>query len=406
MNYEVKNIYKKTNNKRVGVKVIGSKSITARALMLAALADGDSILYGASDCDDCTTFKNCLNSLGIECVTTGTTVKVSGCGGKLNKKSGKIDVGSSGTAARFLLAFLAFQDGEYYLTCSEGMKARPIQPLIKTLQKIGATFTFTEKEYSFPFYIRGTRSPARELSVDITASSQFLSALLMASVCARKPVSIFVSGGHGMSYVKMTIDMMWSFGVTVKEEGDKFIVSGKFSPKRYEIEPDISAACYFYAMNKILGTNIYVQGLLPHSMQGDSKFIELLKTFDGGKVDMSEFSDQALTLAAIAPYLSAPTEICGISHIRGQECDRINAIISSLAAMGVKCEERADGVIIYPSQPRPAKINTFGDHRVAMAFAVTGLRANGIIIENAQVCSKTFADYFEVLDDLCGRLRL
>ncbi len=119
---------------------------------------------------------------------------------------------------------------------------------------------------------------------------------------------------------------------------------------------------------------------------------------------MGGFSDQTLTLAAIAPYLDQPTEIVNVAHIRGQECDRIAAITHNLTAMGVKCEERADGVKIYPSQPKPAKINTFGDHRVAMSFAVTGLRADGIVIENSEVCSKTFADFFNVLNLLCDKL--
>ena len=119
---------------------------------------------------------------------------------------------------------------------------------------------------------------------------------------------------------------------------------------------------------------------------------------------MRAFSDQALTLAAIAPYLDNPTEICGVEHIRRQECDRINAIVTNLKAMGVKCEEGGDGVKIYPSQPKPAKIKTFGDHRVAMSFALTGLRADGIIIENAEVCSKTFKDYFSVFDEVCDKI--
>lgn len=157
-------------------------------------------------------------------------------------------------------------------------------------------------------------------------------------------------------------------------------------------------------MNKILGTDISVRGLMRHSMQGDAKFIKLLENFNGGEIDMSGFSDQTLTLAAIAPYLEKPTKICGVAHIRRQECDRIRAICENLAAMGVRCDEFCDGVTIYPSAPRPAKINTFGDHRVAMSFALTGLRSEGIVIENAQVCSKTFAGYFEVLDELCKKI--
>ena len=191
-----------------------------------------------------------------------------------------------------------------------------------------------------------------------------------------------------MDYVNMTCDMMWSFGVNIKRVGNKYTVFGGYEPKRYDIEPDISAACYFYAANKILGTDISVRGVMPHTMQGDYKLIQLLKNFDGGEVDMSAFSDQALTLAAIAPYLKNPTTITGIAHIRGQECDRIKAIVTNLTALGVRVEEREDGVKIYPSQPVGCEIETFGDHRVAMAFAITGLRCNGVVIKNAEVCQK------------------
>ena len=400
MNYEVKNIYGKTKNSAVSVSVPGSKSITARALLIAALADGESTLYGVQFSDDCQTFLNCLKELGIDCSVDGTTVKITGCGGVLPKAKAEINVGSAGTAARFLPAMLAFQDGEYRVNCSEQMKKRPVAPLVGALESVGAEFSGK----SFPFTIRGTRSPKAEVTVDINESSQFLSALLISAVCAPCPVKIKVTGTHGLDYVNMTLDIMRAFGVTAEESSGVYTVSGNYSPKKYEIEPDVSAACYFYALNKILGTDVRVNGLLPHSMQGDMKFIKLLKNFNGGRVDMRAFSDQALTLAAIAPYLDNPTEICGVEHIRRQECDRINAIVTNLTAMGVKCEEGADGVKIYPSQPRPAKIKTFGDHRVAMSFALTGLRADGIVIENAEVCSKTFKDYFSVFDEVCDKI--
>ena len=400
MNYAVKNIFGKTNNKPVSVTVPGSKSITARAMLIAALVDGTTTLYGAQFSDDCETFLNCLTSLGIKSEREGTTLKIEGCGGKPEKKRAELYVGSAGTAARFIPAFLAFCDGEYTLTCSQQMKSRPIEPLINSLKSVGAEFTFLERENSYPFIIKGTSSPNTEIEVDIGESSQFLSALLISAVCAGKPVKIKPNGVHGRDYIEMTLNIMWSFGVSVKEGDGEYIVEGKYAPKRYHIEPDVSAAAYFYAINKILGTGISVNGVMPHSMQGDIKFINLLKDFDGGKIDMSSFSDQALTLAAIAPYLKKPTLISGVAHIRRQECDRIKAIVHNLCAMGIKCEEREDGVKIYPSQPRPATINTFGDHRVAMSFAVTGLRADGIVIENAEVCSKTFKDYFKTLDDV------
>lgn len=406
MNYQVKNIYGKTNNKNITVRVEGSKSITARAMLIAALAEGESTLSGAQFSDDCATFLKCLNALGIKSEANGITVKITGCGGKLAVNQAEINVGSAGTAARFLPAFLAFQSGKFKVDSSAQMKNRPVEPLITALTQLGARFTFLEKENSFPFIIEGTTSPSTQITVDISKSSQYLSALLMSSVCAVKPVLVKSIGSHGRDYIDMTLNIMWSFGVNVEENNGAFTVNGRYSARQYDIEPDVSAACYFYAINKILGTSVAVNGVFPHSMQGDIKFIKLLKDFDGGTVDMSAFSDQTLTLAAIAPYLAKPTHITGVKHIRGQECDRIKAIICNLKAMRVRCEEFEDGVKIYPSKPQPATIKTFGDHRVAMSFALTGLRADGIVIENAEVCSKTFKDYFNVLDGVCAQLAL
>ncbi len=407
MNYQVKNIYGKTNNKNITVRVSGSKSITARAMLISALADGESTLFNAQFSDDCATFLKCLNALGISTHTNGTTVKITGCGGKLAVNQAEINVGSAGTAARFLPAFLAFQKGKFYVDSSAQMKNRPVEPLITALTQLGARFTFLEKENSFPFIIEGTSTPKTLIEVDISKSSQYLSALLISAVCANKTVTIKPTGFHGRDYIDMTLNIMWSFGVNVEENNGVFTVNGRYSSKKYDIEPDVSAACYFYAMNKILGTSVAVNGVFPHSMQGDIKFINLLKTFNGGTVDMHAFSDQTLTLAAIAPYLAKPTHITGVKHIRGQECDRIKAIICNLTSLGVECEEYDDGVKIYPAPDggiKPATIRTFGDHRVAMSFALTGLRADGIIIENAEVCSKTFAEYFQTLDNVCAEL--
>lgn len=404
MNYEVRKIYGKIKNKSAVVKVPGSKSITARALLLAALADGESVLYGAQLSDDCATFIGAVKALGIGVEVDGTTVKIIGCGGSLPVKSGEIYVGSAGTAARFLTAICALNGGEFRFTASEQMQKRPQADLISALEDLGATFVFEGKNNCFPFTVRGAFEPADEVTVDITKSSQFLSALLMAGVLAGKPLTVKTIGSHGMDYVQMTLDMMWSFGVNVSEEGGAYTVCGGYSAKKYDIEPDVSAACYFYAMNRLLDTDIKVAGVFPHTMQGDIRFINLVKNFNGGAVDMSAFSDQALTLAAVAPYLENPTEICGVSHIRGQECDRIAAIVHNLTAMGVRCEERADGIKIYPSEPHGAGIETFGDHRVAMAFSLCGLMTDGIVIKNAEVCSKTFKEYFEVLDGLIEKL--
>ena len=241
MSYTVKNIYGKTNNRRIAVNVPGSKSITARALLIAAIAEGESVLHGMQFSDDCLTFLQCLIDLGINCKVNGTTVTVEGCGGKLNKKSAEINVGSAGTAARFLPAFLAFQDGEYKLNCSDQMKKRPISPLIKTLESLGASFTFIENPNSYPFIIKGTASPKTYAEVDINESSQFLSALLISAVCAEKPLNITANGKHGLDYVNMTASMMSSFGAKVKDNGGVYSVNGKYTARQYKIEPDVSA---------------------------------------------------------------------------------------------------------------------------------------------------------------------
>lgn len=402
MNYAVKNVYGKIRSDDVAVKVPGSKSITARAMLIAAAADGTSTLYGAQFSDDCRTFLGCLSSIGIKYQLDGNTLQIEGCGGAPAIKSAALNVGSAGTAARFLPAFLSFCDGQYKLDCSEQMKERPVGALIDALKTLGAEFEFSEDKNRYPFTVRGTRTP-RDTEVDVTESSQFLSALLISAVCAGRPFTVAVKGAHGRRYIDMTVAMMRSFGATVTESGARFKVSGAYSSRSYNIEPDASAAAYFYAANKILGTRLRVDGL-QNSIQGDAEFISFLKDFDGGTADMSAFSDQTLTLAAIAPYLGKPTRIVNVRHIRRQECDRIRAICVNLAAMGVRCDEREDGVTIYPSAPRPARVKTFGDHRVAMAFALTGLRADGIVIENAEVCSKTFAEYFTTLDKITKNL--
>ncbi len=394
MDYIVKNIANKITNKKASVCVPGSKSMTARALLLATLAKGKSVVKNINLSGDGATFLQCVQNLGVAVELDGTTVTVQGCGGVLPVKKASLNVGSAGTAARFLTALLAFSEGEFTLDCSPQMKKRPMQPLLQALTQAGAKFIYHESEYAFPFTVIGCKTPVANLQVDVQKSSQYLSALMMCAPMTGTKMTLTPVGNHGMDYVAMTAQMMRDFGAEV--EG--FTVSGAYRGRAYTVEPDLSAACYFIALNKILGTQVQVLSLPENTLQGDGAFMRALQGFDGGKIDLSACSDQTLTLAAIAPYLSKPTHICGVAHIRGQECDRIYAIVHNLTALGVPVEELEDGVIITPSQPRACKIDTFGDHRVAMSFALTGLRADGVVIENAHVCEKTFANYFTVLD--------
>ena len=438
--YEVK--CPKNINREIVVEatVPGSKSITNRALLIAAMANGTSTLNGCLTSDDARHFLECIKDLGFPVEETsdgklGSNIRITGFGGTIPNKKATIYVGSAGTAARFLVAMLAFSDGEYTVNSSLQMKKRPMQPLIDTLRASGAIVTCLEEEGHFPMHIVGAKDKGNipdAISVNIDKSSQFLSALLISAGALGKKLEIDVTGSHGLSYVDLTISIMNSFAVSVEKrlinEQVKYIVSDikGYNAIEYDIEPDMSAAAYFYALAAILGAKVYVKGVSRKMLQGDVAFIDVLRkmgcnvveTKDGLEVhgreegsllgditvDMSAFSDQALTLAAIAPFAGGRITINGIGHIRVQECDRINAIVSNLRGLGIEVEEDEDSVTIYPGQPAAGEIETYDDHRVAMSFALTGLRAEGIVIKNPDCCKKTFAEYFDILDGIIMKL--
>lgn len=439
--YEVKCPRKIKENVLAEAVVPGSKSITNRALLLAAMANGTSTIKGCLTSDDARHFLECLKTLGFPVKEDadrglGSTITITGYGGEIPNKKTEIYVGSAGTAARFLVAMLAFSDGEYTVNSSEQMKKRPMQPLIDALKEAGAKVECMEEEGRFPLHIIGVGDKSLipdKFTVNIDKSSQFLSALLIAVGALEKKAEISVVGTHGLSYVDLTAEMMKSFGVVPKKQvvdGQiKYLLSGEGSLEAlvYEVEPDMSAAAYFYALAAVLGTQVTVKGVTANMLQGDVAFLKVLEKMgceiqegndgnlvvagkEGGKlkggfrVDMSAFSDQALTLAAIAPFADAPITITGIGHIRLQECDRINAIVKNLDVLGIRTEEKADEVTIYPGVPKGGELETFDDHRVAMAFALTGLRTQGVIIRNPSCCKKTFAEYFDVLEKVLTEL--
>ena len=411
------------------VTVPGSKSITNRALLLAALSQGTSTLHGCLSSADAQVFLECLCTLGFAVTRDGDDITVTGCGGRIPRDAGEIYVGSAGTAARFLTAMLAFSRGEYTVCSSPQMQRRPMAPLIAALRAAGAEVECLGEEGHFPLRIRGA-APEQipdALTVNIDESSQFLSALLIAAGTLPRPLQIRVTGSHGLAYVEMTAAMMAQFGVTPAFREGTYHLPGAdgYLSREYIVEPDLSAAAYFYAMAALTGAQVTVERVSAQMLQGDAAFLDVLEQMGcrvlrgaevtvigsadgrlrgGFTVDMSAFSDQALTLAAIAPYADAPIRIIGIGHIRLQECNRIQAIVKNLAALGVPVTETADGVQISPAVPRPCEIETFEDHRVAMAFALTGLRTPGVVIRNPDCCKKTFAEYFTVLENTLSQL--
>lgn len=412
------------------VDVPGSKSITNRALLMAALANGKSVLNGVLFSNDSRYFLTSLISLGyiIEVNEVENYVAINGHGADIPKKNATIDVGSAGTAARFLTAMLALSDGEYVINASEQMKKRPMLPLFEALTAMGAEFTFIEKNGHLPVKVKGAAFngavPASEVDIDISESTQFLSALLMVAPMLENGLKINITSKKTEgSYIKITTKMMHQFGCDTLHEGSVYeIPAGQtYMAETYLIEPDVSAACYFYAAAALTGGHVLVKNVHSTSMQGDMKFLDVLKQmgcvireeregiyvtgpengqYSGVDVDMNDFSDQTMTLAAIAPFAKTPTYIKNIGHIRLQESDRIHAIVTELTRVGIKVEEEQDAIRIHPGIPHAALIQTYDDHRMAMAFALIGLKCEGIVIDNCECCGKTFENYFSVLGSL------
>ncbi len=438
--YPVPTIYKKVkqNAAPLMVRVPGSKSITNRSLLLAMLADGESTLRGVLFSDDSRHFLQCVQDLGFRTTVDEDTcvVTVEGLWGKIPCAEASLNVGSAGTAARFLTAALGVSEGVFHMDASEQMRRRPMAPLLSSLKELGCEIACEGEDGHFPFTLTAHGFGQDHITIDIGHSSQFLSALLIASTLSAEDFTIQVEGTHGMAYIEMTRQMMEQFGVRVEHPAaDQFrICTGQhYNALDYQIEPDVSAACYFYAMAPLLGIPVCVEHVHFESLQGDVEFLHILEkmgctaqetekgvlllpptgpadagtqapAFHGITVDMSSCSDQAITLAAIAPFADSPTCIKGIGHIRFQESDRIHAICTELTRMGIRCEETRDSITIYPGMPRPCTVATYDDHRMAMGFALTGLRAEGIVIDDPGCCRKTFENYFEVLEQVIAKI--
>ena len=429
--YRVRCIFGKVDSKSlIKVKVPGSKSITNRALLIAALAKGESRLKGALFSNDAKNMIACLSALGIgtEIDEENEIIVVKGCGGELPVKNASINVGSAGTAARFITALLGFSGGVYHLDASEQMRKRPMKPLLDALISLGVIITYTEKEGHFPFTIDARGVKGGNISLDTGISSQFLSAVIMTGYLLENGLKVGITGGReSLPYVDMTVKVMESFGmkpvVTYENNQALYILEEEkgYSGRNYDIEPDVSAACYFYAMAEILGCKSQVERVHLNSIQGDIEFVRLLTKmgakladeangivvegakngdYEGVEANLNSFSDQSLTLAAIAAFAKTPTRITGIAHIRLQESDRLLAIKTELERLGVRVYMREGEISIFPDKMASAEveIETYEDHRVAMAFALAGLRKEGVIIKNPGCSAKTFKDYFKILD--------
>lgn len=414
---------------RSTIRPPGSKSITNRALPLAALASGRSVLTGVLNSDDTQFMIESLRRLGIQIETDWDhdRVTVDGCGGQFPEAAAQLFIGNSGTTIRFLTAILGFHGGTFRLEGIDRMHERPIGALVDALVQLNANVKAESAGDCPPVSIESDRLGGGTLKVRGNVSSQYLSGLLMAAPLSSGDITIEIDGPLiSKPYVTMTIEVMKSFGVTVQsnESLSHFRIAGDqaYTANDYAIEPDASAASYFWAAAAICGGTATVQGLGRDSLQGDVGFVDCLQQMGcevtwgadgitvagpaqvGIDIDMSNVSDTVQTLAAVALFVDGSTTVRNVAHNRVKETDRIGNLAIELRKFGAKVDEHADGLTIHPHPLGPAVIETYDDHRMAMSLALVGLKQSGVEILDPGCVAKTYPNYFQDLQGFVSGL--
>ena len=418
------------------VRPPGSKSVTNRALVAAALARGTSNLVGTLDADDTAAMLGCLRGLGIP-IGDGSdgpdgSIRVVGCGGRPPLDGAILDARLSGTTSRFIAPVAALARGTVVLDGADPLRRRPMAALFDALEALGAGIEPLGEPGHLPVRITGSPRDVLGGSVEVTGnvSSQFLSALLLSGPCFDDGLTVGVTTDLvSVPYVQLTLDVMAAFGATVDhDDGWRTITvspGGYRAVDRFDIEPDASAASYWAAAAVIAGGSVRIDGLGRSSRQGDVAFIDVLAsmgaevtwsdhdvvvrgagTLRGVTVDMADISDTAQTLAAVAVFAEGPTTVTGIGFIRGKETDRIAAVVSELRRLGIDASEDPDGFTVRPGPVRPADVHTYDDHRMAMSFALVGMRAPGVRILDPGCVAKTYPRFWDDLARVSGTASL
>lgn len=402
------------------VRLPGSKSYTNRALLIAALASGESTIEGALFSDDTEYMIRALRQLGLalEVSPEEQRIRVQGANGRVPARAADLFVGNAGTAARFLTAYVALGDGAYRIDGVRRMRERPIGPLLDALRQLGVDARSERGNDCPPVAIQGNGIQGGKVDIPGDLSSQYISALMMVAPCTPRGIDLQIRGTLvSQPYVDLTASVMAAFCATANNDGyHRILVPGaqSYRGQVYRVEPDASAASYFLAAAAVTRGRIRIEALGRSSAQGDLRLAEILARMGcqltwgddfvelqgpdqltGIDVDMADLSDVAQTLAAIAPFASSPVRIHGVGHIRRKETDRVAAVATELKRLGASVVEREDGWEISPSRLAAAVVETYDDHRMAMSFAVTGLRVPGLKIANPRCVAKTFPDFFE-----------
>jgi len=418
------------------VRPPGSKSVTNRALVAAALARGTSNLVGTLDADDTAAMLDCLRGLGIPVGDASGdsdgALRVVGCGGRPPLDGAILDARLSGTTSRFIAPVAALARGTVVLDGADPLRRRPMAALFDALEALGAGIEPLGEPGHLPVRITGSPRDVLGGSVEVTGnvSSQFLSALLLSGPCFDDGLTVGVTTDLvSVPYVQLTLDVMTAFGATVDhDDGWRTITvspGGYRAVERFDIEPDASAASYWAAAAAIAGGSVRIDGLGRTSRQGDVAFIDVLEsmgaevtwsdhdvvvrgvgTLRGVTVDMADISDTAQTLAAVAVFAEGPTTVTGIGFIRGKETDRIAAVVSELRRLGIDASEDPDGFTVRPGPVRPADVHTYEDHRMAMSFALVGMRAPGVRILDPGCVAKTYPGFWGDLTRVSGTASL
>lgn len=403
------------------VRLPGSKSITNRALLCAALADGTSTLTGVLFADDTRAMLGAVAALGarVEADEAAATVRVHGTDPRTATTPVSVQANQSGTTSRFVLPALALRPARGVLDGDHQLRARPFGPLVEALRALGARVEEPAEAGRLPLAVTGPVTGGR-VPLPGHLSSQFLSGLLMAGPLMRDGLSVeLTSELVSVPYVTMTAAVMAAFGVHA--DGLR-VAPGGYRAAEYAIEPDASAASYFLAAAAITGGRITVAGLGAGSLQGDVRFAEVLErmgarvsrgadgitvtgtgTLHGVDVDMADISDTAQTLAAVAVHAQTPTRVRGIGFIRGKETDRIGAVVTELRRAGIDATEHEDGFTVRPGRPAPTRFATYDDHRMAMSLSLLSLCTPGIEIDNPRCVAKTYPGFFTDLSRATAR---
>ncbi len=404
------------------VSLPGSKSLSNRVLLIAAMAKGESVIDNLPLSKDVLAGVGALQTLGVshQFDKASRRIVIQGANGSFPNQKARIFCNEAGTLTRFIIPLCAAQKtGEYYIYAADRMMARPIAEQLSVLSSLGMRASYEQNQASLPMTIlaEGLKQTSN-VSIDGAKSSQFLSGLLIASPLINGGLSIHSDTDHPQPYVQMTVDMMRDFGVSVDVENNLYKIQGNqsYQARHYAIEPDISTASYFWALAAITQGDVKVKHVTRDAKQGDIRFLEVLEkmgcqvideedgirviggdVLHGVTVDMRNFSDTFMTVAAIACFARGQTHITGLAHTRLQESDRVSAMAEGLTRLGVNVTTTKDSIHIYPekSSLRAAIVEGHNDHRIAMSLALIGLKQEGVIINGAECVSKTCPDYFE-----------